>query len=40
MSGSRIQVFILVSSGAALVVYLLLHLQHFNLAFRWLLHNQ
>lgn len=40
MSGSRAQVVILVSSGVALVAYLLLHLRHFDLAFRWLLRNQ
>lgn len=40
MSGSRGQIFILVSSGAALIVYLLLHLRHIDLAVRWLLRNQ
>lgn len=40
MSGSRGRVFILASSGAALIAYVLLHLRHIDLAVRWLLRNQ
>ena len=40
MSGSRVRVLILVSSGVALVFYLRLHTEHFKLALGWLLRNQ
>lgn len=39
MSGSKSGILILVSSGAALVVYFALHLQQLDLIFRWLLGN-